>query len=126
MTVQRQIGFWIAALVVGVLLLFVLRGILLPFVAGFALAYLLDPLADRMQKLGVGRLGASLLILVLFVLVFIIALMILVPFAAFALAANAFGAELAGLEDIAMLVVATLTVASAGAYLGGWLRHMTG
>ena len=82
MTVQRQIGFWIAALVITVLLLFVLRGILLPFVAGFALAYLLDPLADRMQKIGIGRLGASLLILILFVLVFIIALMILVPFAA--------------------------------------------
>lgn len=82
MTVQRQIGFWIAALVVAVLLLFILRGILLPFVAGFALAYLLDPLADRLQKVGIGRLGASLLILVLFVLVFIVSLMILVPFAA--------------------------------------------
>ena len=82
MTVQRQIGFWIAALVVAVLLLFVLRGILLPFVAGFALAYLLDPLADRLQKVGIGRLGSSLLILVLFVLVLIISLMILVPFAA--------------------------------------------
>ncbi|PVE25192.1 AI-2E family transporter [Microvirga sp. KLBC 81] len=81
MTIQRQIGFWIAALVVAVFLLFVLRGILLPFVAGFALAYLLDPLADRLQKIGIGRLGASLLILVLFVLVFIITLMILVPFA---------------------------------------------
>src|SRR5918997_1865593 len=49
-----------------------------------------------------------------------------IAFAAFVLAANAFGAELAGLEDIAMLIVAALTVASAGAYLGGWLRHMTG
>jgi len=82
MTIQRQIGFWIAALVVAVLLLFVLRGILLPFVAGFALAYLLDPLADRLQKIGVGRLGASLLILILFVLIFIVSLMVLVPFAA--------------------------------------------
>jgi predicted PurR-regulated permease PerM len=82
MTIQRQISFWVAALVVAVLLLFVLRGILLPFVAGFALAYLLDPLADRLQKVGIGRLGASLLILVLFVLIFIISLMILVPFAA--------------------------------------------
>jgi cardiolipin synthase len=45
-------------------------------------------------------------------------------FAAFVLAAKAFGAELGGLEDIAMMLVATLTVASAGAYLGGWLRHM--
>ncbi len=48
-----------------------------------------------------------------------------IAFAAFALAANAFGAELAGLEDVAMVLVATLTIASAGAYLGGWLRHMT-
>ena len=47
-----------------------------------------------------------------------------IGFAALALAANAYGVELAGLEDIAMLAVATLTVASAGAYLGGWLRHM--
>ena len=81
MTVQRQIGFWIAALVVTVLLLFVLRGILLPFVAGFALAYLLDPLADRLQKVGIGRLGASLLILVSN-LILIISLMILVPWQA--------------------------------------------
>ncbi len=47
-------------------------------------------------------------------------------FAAFALAANAFGVGLGGFEDIAMTVVAALTVASAGAYLVGWLRHMTG
>jgi predicted PurR-regulated permease PerM len=82
MTIQRQIGFWMIALVAAVLLLFALRGILLPFVAGFALAYLLDPLADRLQKIGIGRLGASLLILVLFVFILILTLMILVPFAA--------------------------------------------
>ncbi|MEZ0170267.1 CDP-alcohol phosphatidyltransferase family protein [Microvirga sp. TS319] len=47
-----------------------------------------------------------------------------IGFAAFALAANAYDVELGGLEEIVMLIVATLTVASAGAYLGGWLRHM--
>lgn len=47
-----------------------------------------------------------------------------IGFAAFALAANAYGVELGGLEEVVMLVVATLTIASAGAYLGGWLRHM--
>lgn len=46
-------------------------------------------------------------------------------FAAYALAANAYGIELGGFDDVAMLVVAALTVASAGAYLGGWLRHMS-
>lgn len=82
MTVQRQVAFWIAALVATVALMFVLRSVLLPFVAGFALAYLLDPLADRLQKIGVGRLGASLVILVLFVLIFIVTLVVLIPFAA--------------------------------------------
>lgn len=47
-------------------------------------------------------------------------------FAAFVLAAQAFGWDSSGLEGIAMLIVAALTIASAGAYLGGWLRHMTG
>ncbi|MET0742724.1 MAG: AI-2E family transporter [Microvirga sp.] len=82
MTIQRQLLFWVVTLVVGITLLFLLRGILLPFVAGFALAYLLDPLADRMHKLGLSRLGASLIILILFVLFFILTLVILVPLAA--------------------------------------------
>ncbi|NIX77219.1 CDP-alcohol phosphatidyltransferase family protein [Microvirga terricola] len=46
-------------------------------------------------------------------------------FAAYALAANAYGVDLGGFDEVAMLVVAALTVASAGAYLGGWLRHMS-
>jgi predicted PurR-regulated permease PerM len=86
MSVERQIGFWVAALVVTGMLLFILRGILLPFVAGFALAYLLDPLADRLQRIGLSRLAATLVILVLFVLVFIVALVLLLPFVAHQLA----------------------------------------
>ncbi|HEY8383614.1 MAG TPA: AI-2E family transporter [Microvirga sp.] len=87
MTVQRQIGFWIVALVTTALALFLLRDILLPFVAGFALAYLLDPLADRLERAGLGRLMATLVILVLFVLSFILALVIVLPFVAQQLAA---------------------------------------
>jgi len=81
MTIQRQIVFWIAALVLAAFVLWVLRDILLPFVAGFALAYLLDPFADRLQRLGLGRLTATILILVVFLLVFILALVLLVPLA---------------------------------------------
>ena len=79
MVTQRQVAFWLAALVAAVVALYVLRGILLPFVAGLALAYLLDPIADRIERTGVGRLGATLLILVVFVLVFILVLMLVVP-----------------------------------------------
>src|SRR5215207_811773 len=79
MVTQRQVAFWLAALVLAVAALYVLRGILLPFVAGLALAYLLDPVADRFERMGIGRLGATLLILVLFVLAFVLALVLLVP-----------------------------------------------
>jgi predicted PurR-regulated permease PerM len=87
MSVQRQIGFWIVFLVGVGLALFVFRDILLPFVAGFALAYLLDPIADRLQRLGFGRLTATLFILVLFVLLFILALVLLAPLVAHQLTA---------------------------------------
>jgi predicted PurR-regulated permease PerM len=92
MSVQRQIGFWIVFLFGIGLALFVLRDILLPFVAGFALAYLLDPLADRLERMGLGRLTATILILVVFVLVFILALVLLAPLVAHQL--TAFGAKL--------------------------------
>jgi predicted PurR-regulated permease PerM len=87
MSVQRQVGFWLLALLLAVLALYVLRDVLLPFVAGLALAYLLDPLADRFQRLGLGRLGATILILVLFVLFFVLALVLIVPLVAHQLAA---------------------------------------
>src|SRR3954464_9088094 len=79
MPTQRQVAFWIAALVVLLLALYVVRDILLPFVAGLALAYMLDPIADRFQRLGMGRLAATLLILVLFILVFVLMLVLIVP-----------------------------------------------
>src|SRR3712207_6397714 len=87
MSMERQVGFWVAALVAMGVLLYVLRDILLPFVAGFALAYLLDPLADRLQRIGLSRLAATLVILILFVLVFVVALVLLLPFVAHQLAA---------------------------------------
>ena len=46
MQFERNIVFWIAALAVFAGLLWLLSPILLPFVVGMALAYLLDPLAN--------------------------------------------------------------------------------
>ena len=53
--------FWVAALAVFVAVLWLLSDILLPFVAGMALAYLLDPVARRAERLGISRgdLGAD-------------------------------------------------------------------
>lgn len=77
--VERQIRFWLVALVVLLVAVYLLRGILLPFVAGLALAYILDPVAERLERLGLGRLAASLVILLLFVLAFILSLVLLLP-----------------------------------------------
>jgi predicted PurR-regulated permease PerM len=79
MTLQRKIGFWLAALGVFIAFVYVLRDVLMPFVAGLVLAYLLDPLADRLERLGIGRLGATLVILVVFVLMFVAVLVVAAP-----------------------------------------------
>ena len=79
MTVQKQLGFWLAAFAGAIFFLYLFADILLPFVAALALAYLLDPLADRLERLGVSRLGATLLILLLFVLVFVVVLVVVLP-----------------------------------------------
>ena len=79
---QRQFVFWAGLFVVVALALYVLSDILLPFVAGAAIAYLLNPLADRLERLRIGRLGASIIILSVFVLVLLVALGVMVPLAA--------------------------------------------
>ncbi|MCL7796467.1 AI-2E family transporter, partial [Pasteurella multocida] len=72
----------LAAVVALGLIVYLLREVMLPFVAGITLAYLLDPLADRLERLGLGRLAASLLILALFVVALVVTLLILIPLTA--------------------------------------------
>lgn len=77
MTLQRQLGFWLAALAAFALFLWVFSPILLPFIAGFVLAYFLDPVADALERIGLSRVLATALILLL-ALAFIIAVVVLV------------------------------------------------
>jgi predicted PurR-regulated permease PerM len=86
-SVGRQIGFWIAALIGFLLFVYVFSGILLPFVAGMILAYLLDPVADRIERLGINRLLAALIILATFVVIFVLVLILVLPLLGHQLAA---------------------------------------
>lgn len=79
MKLRNTVFFWTGAALAFGLLLYVFSSILLPFVAGMALAYLLDPVADRLERLGLSRTLATAVILVLFVLLALLALMIIVP-----------------------------------------------
>ncbi len=79
LSLERQLALWgLAVLGLGVFLYF-LSPVLAPFVAGTALGYLLDPVADRLQAAGLSRLGAALLLLVLFILVVGTAFVIVAP-----------------------------------------------
>lgn len=81
MTLQRQMSFWVTALVVAILLLWFLQAILLPFIAGFVLAYFLDPVADRLERLGLPRVAASSAILLSAVLAIVLVGVLIVPVA---------------------------------------------
>ncbi|MGI9355545.1 MAG: AI-2E family transporter [Rhizobiaceae bacterium] len=76
---RRQLWFWLFVFVGLVIFLYVFRSILLPFIAGMALAYFLDPVADRLEAWGVSRLFATILILLSFVVLFTLVLIVLVP-----------------------------------------------
>jgi predicted PurR-regulated permease PerM len=79
MLFERNIVFWIAALAVFVGLLWLLSPILLPFVLGMAIAYVLDPLANQLSKRGVGRLLAALIILSGFAVALILLVLLIAP-----------------------------------------------
>jgi len=79
MTRDLRIRFWLGGFAFFVVLLYLLRSILLPFVAGMAIAYLLDPLAKRLEKLGLSRVLATVAITLIFFVALVTVLVFLAP-----------------------------------------------
>lgn len=79
MFLERQLTFWVAALAVFVAVVWLLSDVLLPFVAGMALAYLLDPLARRGEALGISRGISALIVLTLVIVILVVAVMAVAP-----------------------------------------------
>ena len=80
--VARAARFGIVAVAVGAALfatLWVLKGALTPLVTAFVIAYLLDPLIDRLERLGLGRRFAILFVLSLFGLALAAFLLFVIP-----------------------------------------------
>lgn len=68
MSREQRILVWLAVIVGAGFLVEVLSDVLLPFVVGIAIAYLFDPLADRLEKIGFSRtLATSVILLGFFV-----------------------------------------------------------
>ncbi len=76
---RRQLRFWLIATALFAGFVYLFSDILLPFVAGMVLAYFLDPVADWLQRRGVSRLMATILILVAFIIFFALSLILLIP-----------------------------------------------
>jgi len=76
---RGRAAIWLIGLGLFGLALYVLRGVLLPFVAGMAVAYLLDPVADRLERWGLSRTLATATITALFVVVAVGALVVVLP-----------------------------------------------
>ncbi|MCC7253393.1 AI-2E family transporter [Hyphomicrobium sp.] len=79
MRAERQVLFWVTAAALLILTIAVLKEILLPFIAGIAIAYFLSPLADRLVALGLNRIVASLLIVATLAVLVIAGLVLVVP-----------------------------------------------
>ena len=75
----RQLTFWLLTFFVLAAVLWLLHDILLPFVAGIALAYVLAPLADRVERLGMNRTVAALIVVGVLVVALIALMLLLVP-----------------------------------------------
>jgi predicted PurR-regulated permease PerM len=79
MSLGRHVAFWLVTTLVLIALLWLLHDILLPFVAAAALSYVLVPLADRLERLGINRTVAALMIVGLIVVVLVALVVLLVP-----------------------------------------------
>src|SRR5690606_3665915 len=78
-SLKRQLIFWTGALIVFIALLWILADVLLPFIAGMALAYLLDPLVKRVQGFGLSRAWAAVIIVIVFAVLLVLAIILIVP-----------------------------------------------
>lgn len=77
--VREQIKYWGAATAVFFVLLWFLGDVILPFVLGGAIAYFLDPVADRLESLGLSRAASVVVITLITILSFVIIALLVVP-----------------------------------------------
>ncbi|QEE35050.1 AI-2E family transporter [Octadecabacter sp. SW4] len=77
--VQQQAKYWGIATAAFLVILWYLGDVILPFVLGGAVAYCLDPIADRLEKWGLSRIMATVTITLVAVLIFVIAILLIIP-----------------------------------------------
>lgn len=77
--VKDQLKYWGIATAIFVVAMWYLGDVILPFVLGGAIAYFLDPVADKLEDMGCSRALATTIITLVAVVIFIIMVLLVVP-----------------------------------------------
>jgi predicted PurR-regulated permease PerM len=77
--IKDQLRYWGIAAAVILLLLWLLGDVLLPFLVGGAMAYFLDPVADRLERMGLSRVAATTLISLIALFLGILLVLAVIP-----------------------------------------------
>ncbi len=77
--VREQATYWGIVMAIVLAVLWWLGDVILPFLLGGAIAYFLDPVADRLERLGMSRVLAVVLIALAAILVFVLSILLIIP-----------------------------------------------
>ena len=131
MSLQRQFTFWSFAFLALIGMMWVLSDILLPFLAGLALAYFLDPVADALERAGFSRLLSTFIILLCSILAVILVLLLALP-----ILADQFSKLAVNLPNLIAGMVKMFdqsapqwmkdALAGSGTDISGWLKENVG
>jgi len=77
--VGQQVKYWSIAAAVFLIILWFLGDVILPFVLGSAIAYFLDPVADRLERAGCTRIVSVVIIAAVTTLIFILLILLVIP-----------------------------------------------
>lgn len=77
--VRTQLKYWGMASAVFLVLLWFLGDVILPFVLGGAIAYFLDPVADRLESVGFSRAISVTIITLFAILIFVVMALLVIP-----------------------------------------------
>ncbi len=77
--VRDQLKYWGIAALVFFAVLYLLGDVMLPFLVGGAIAYFLDPVADRLQRAGLSRVASVVVISLVAVLVVVLLVLAVIP-----------------------------------------------
>ncbi|MFZ3581011.1 AI-2E family transporter [Loktanella sp. DJP18] len=79
MTTRQQTLYWGIATVVFLVLLYLLGNVIMPFILGGAIAYILDPVADRLERLGLSRAISVTIISLVALFAFALIILLVIP-----------------------------------------------